>query len=149
MRRVSRDNYVRATALLAALATVGLWLPWVTKLPAGYTQGQPYYTMEWVAGLDAGFQAIDVPALIILVLLVVVVAILRSGQWSAALPLLAVGALSTWLTGNQLLGYRGVERYAAQPGLYLLVAASLGLFIVGVVAASDWFRRKFQSTTAG
>jgi len=65
----------------------------VQKLPAGYTDGQPYYTMEYVTGLDAGFGG-SYPLVILLLLAIVAVVLLaRHHNWRPDVALVGAGGL--------------------------------------------------------
>ncbi|WP_210408935.1 hypothetical protein [Halorhabdus rudnickae] len=134
--------YITGTIFAAVLSVVGVYLPWVQKQPVGYTDGQPYYTAEFVAGLEAGFDGGD-PFIILLVVAVVVVVILaRYRTWSPDIALIGVGAVTFLLFGNTFLDYWSVERYAVQPGLFLLVISGLIFIFVGAGAI---LKREFST----
>jgi len=123
--------HITATIVAAVLGVVGLYLPWVRKRPVGYADGQPYYTSEYVSGLEPGFRGID-PFIILLVVAVVgVVVLARHRTWRPDIALIGAGGLILFVFGNIFHNYWSVERYAVEPGLYLLLTSGLILVLVG------------------
>lgn len=123
--------YITATIVAAVLGVVGVYLPGVRKRPVGYTNGQPYYTSEYVTGLEAGIRGID-PFVIFLVGAVVVVVVLaRRRTRSGDIALVGAGGLLLFVFGNVFHDYWSVDRYAVGPGLYLLLASGLIFVLVG------------------
>lgn len=138
MGRPPSIKYTTATILTAILTVVGVWLPWVQKLPAGYIDGQPYYTSEWVPGLEAGFQGTDPFAVLLAVLAIVAVIAARKLNRPPDGVLVVAGAVLVWWSGTTLQYYWQVDRYAIEPGLYLCVISGVLLILLGVDAG---FRR--------
>lgn len=126
--------YVTATIVAAVIGVVGVWIPWVRKRPAGYRDGRPIYTAEYVSGLETGLRGID-PFVIVLVVAVVGVAVLaRYRTWRPDIALISAGCLLLVVSGNTLRNYWSVERYAVEPGLYLLLASGLLFVLIGAGA---------------
>lgn len=120
--------------LTAILAIVGVWLPWVQKRPVGYTDGQPYYTMEWVPGLEAGFQGTDPYAVLLAgIVIVAVVAAHRLNRPPDGV-LVIVGAVLVWWSGTTLRYYWRVDHLAIEPGLYLCILSGVLLIHLGIGA---------------
>lgn len=124
--------YVAATICAAVGAAIGVWLPWVRKRPVGYTDGQPFYTSEYVSGLETGLRGID-PFVILLVVAVVGATVLaRHRDWRPDLLLMGSGGLLLFVSGSLFRDYWSGERYAVEPGLYLLLASGFLLVLIGV-----------------
>lgn len=133
-RRVSDSSpqpFVAATAVAAVAGVVGVYLPWVRKLPAGYTDGTPYYTAEGVPGLTSGIGVLDVPILLLLAAVVVVVVASRGHDWLPKLVLVVGGVLVLLVSGLFLEDYWSGERYAVEPGLLFLSASGVLFVLVG------------------
>ncbi|WP_458207011.1 hypothetical protein [Haladaptatus sp. NG-SE-30] len=146
MRNEPSITYIGATIVAAMLAIAGVWLPWVRKRPVGYADGQPYYTSEFVSGLESGLRGID-PVVVLLVLGVVgVVVLARQRDWHPDVVLVAAGGLMVLVFGNIFRDYRTVERYAIEPGLYLLIASGFLLILLGAGAI---FKRRFTTFAEG
>ncbi|KAA9396677.1 hypothetical protein Har1130_18815 [Haloarcula sp. CBA1130] len=111
---------------------VGTLLPWVRKLPAGYTDGEPYYTDELVWGLNPGFELLDAlilaPALTAILALILV----EKREWITDLWLLTAATPTLWLGGQRYLRYQVGATYAIEPGLYLVLVGGLLLITLGV-----------------
>lgn len=105
--------------------------PWLRKLPSGFHDGQPYYTAEWVPGLEAGFQLVDVGVVVPALVAVVVVVLGSYRGWRPDSVLMLMSAMLVWVAGRSLLRNHGIERYAAEPGVYLALLAGLLLALVG------------------
>ncbi len=134
MGRPPSIKYTTATILTAILTIVGVWLPWVQKRPVGYTNGRPYYTSEWVLGLEAGFQGTDPFAVLLAVLVIVAVIAGRKLNRPPDGVLVVVGAVLVWWSGTTLQHYWQVDRYAIEPGLYLCILSGVLLVLLGVGA---------------
>ena len=145
MGRPPSIKYTTATILTAILTVVSVWLPWVQKLPAGYIDGQPYYTMEWVPGLEAGFQGTDPFAVLLAILVIVTVIAARKLKWPPDGVLVVVGTVLVWWSGTTLQSYSTVDRYAIEPGLYLCLVSGVLLILLGVGAG---FQRYLNSGLA-
>jgi hypothetical protein len=124
--------YVATTVVAAAMVVVGVWLPWVRKRPVGYFEGRPYYTGEWTTGLESGFGGTDVVAVLVVVAVVAITVLSRTSNWRPDVALVVAGGLLAWAAGTVLRDYWTTERYAVEPGLYVLVAGSLLLLVLGV-----------------
>lgn len=124
-------GYVVATITAAVLGVVGAWLPWVRKRPVGYTQGEPYYTAEYVSGLDAGLAGGDFLLVFVAVAVVGVVLWARHGNRRPDLVLVAAGGLVLVRYWRLFREYRGVDRYALRIGLYLVLVGGLLFLLVG------------------
>ena len=123
--------YITVTVIAAVLAVVGAYLPWVQKRPVRYIDGYPYYTAEYVLGLEPGIWGID-PFVIILVGVVVTVVVLaRYRTWRPESAVIGAGGLLLIGCGNFFYQYRSGERYVVEPGLYLLVISGLLFVLVG------------------
>jgi hypothetical protein len=126
--------YEIATIVAAVLAVAGVWLPWVRKLPVGYTDGQPYYTSEYVWGSEPGISGLD-PALMFLVVAVVTVFMLTPRRtWHLNIILVITGGLLLYVSGTFFYQYWSGEQYAVEPGLYLLLVSGLLFVLVGTRA---------------
>ena len=123
--------YITVTIIAAVLGVVGVYLPWVRKRPVGYTDGQPYYTSEYVTGLEAGIRGIDPFVIVPLVAVITVVVLARYRTWRPDTALVGAGGLLLVVFGNIFHNYWSVERYAVEPGLYLLLSSGLILVLVG------------------
>ncbi|GAA0211274.1 hypothetical protein [Halobaculum roseum] len=133
MKYRSEFAYLSATIGAAVLGVVGLLLPWVRKLPAGYTDGQAYYTSEGVWGLEFGMDGLD-PALLFLLLGVVgvvIVAGITSLSWQRDLALIGTGAVLLVVFTNRFLTYQSVVRYEVESGLFVLLVSGLLFVLVG------------------
>lgn len=118
-----------AVATLAVVA--GSALPWVRKAPAGYSDGEPYYTDELVWGLTAGFELSDalvvVPALSALAVYLAVAdrdRVVNGWGIVCALPVL-------WFAGRRFETYWTGETYAVEPGLGLVLVGGILLVLIG------------------
>jgi hypothetical protein len=132
MERRPAIAFVTATTVAAGSAMLGVWLPWVRKRPVGHHGGQPYFTAEWVAGLKPGLQGSD-PLVVLLVGAVVLLTVgSRYSPWHPDGVLVAAGALLIGVFGNVLHHYWTVDRYAVEPGLYLVIAGGFLLVLLGV-----------------
>lgn len=134
-KRVPMDRapsliHVFGTLVSAVLVIIGSWLPWVRKIPAGYVEGQPYYTDEWVRGLEPGFQALDY-ILVLLVFTAVAAPVLARYQGlSTSGIVISSGTLILLIAGGHLTNYLG--RYIIEPGLYLVLLSGIILVIIGL-----------------
>jgi hypothetical protein len=54
MEKRSTLAYITVTVIAAVLTVAGVYLPWVQKRPVRDIDGKPYYTAEYVLGLDPG-----------------------------------------------------------------------------------------------
>lgn len=119
------------TVVAGALAVVGMWLPWVRKLPTGYANGEPMYTLEPVPQSETGFQHLD-PVIVLLVGLVVAGAILLS-HWDRrpGSLLVTAGGLMLFGSGFFLQYYVRIDRYAVEPGVYLVIVSGLLFVLLG------------------
>ncbi len=124
-------TYVAATVVAAVLGAAGTWLPWVRKRPVGDVNGQQIYTAEYVPGLETGLRGFDPVVVSLLVAVVVVVALARYQHWRPDVALVGAGGLLLLAFGNVFHDYWSVERYAVDPGLYLLLASGLLFVLVG------------------
>lgn len=128
---LSSDAGVVVAVLMILIGTA---FPWVRKLPAGYTEGEPYYTDELVWGLNPGFEVADflivVPALSAIVVLITV----RNRDWVVDVWLLATAIPVLWLVGQVYNNYQTGAKYAVEPGLYLVIAGGVLFVLLG---ASD------------
>ncbi|MCT9096255.1 hypothetical protein [Haloarchaeobius sp. HME9146] len=131
MRRQPSLPYLVATALAGVLAVASAWLPWVRKLPVGYTDGQPYYTSEFVAGMETGFRGTDMVILGPVIVALVVVAISTVRRWRPDVVVVLAGAFVTFAGWTRLQEFTRVDRYAPAPGVYLALAAGLVLLATG------------------
>jgi hypothetical protein len=134
MKQTQSHRYVAATVVAGGLAIIGMWLPWVQKLPVGTIKGGgAAYTMEGVPELEAGFESFDLFVLVPILFMVVVgaVAVSRGRSWWTDTVLAVMGSALLWVAGNSYIGYYTTERYAAQPGVYLVLAAGLLLILIG------------------
>lgn len=137
--------YEIATIVAAVLAVAGTWFPWVRKRPVSYTDGQPYYTSEYVWGSEPGISGLD-PALISLVVAVVTIFILTPRRtWQLNIVLVSTGGLLLYVSGNLFYHYWSGERYAVEPGLYFLLVGGL---LFGFVGASAIFKRHIIHRTS-
>ncbi|ERH11758.1 MAG: hypothetical protein J07HB67_00769 [halophilic archaeon J07HB67] len=120
-----------ATLAAATTGVVGAWLPWSRKLPAGYVDGEPYYTASYTPGSLTGFDLFGggAAALTLLVTLLTVVG-LRRGRSPGPVP---VGGGGTLVVVSLVLGrqYRSTGRLAVDWGLPLVGAAGLLFVLVG------------------
>ena len=133
-----RDDTTTALATLVAATTgvVGAWLPWSRKLPAGYTDGVPYYTMEYTPGSVTGFDPFAaVAAAVVVVTAGLTVAALWRGR-SPTPP--ALGGGGVLIAAAVVLGreYRGGDRLAVDWGLPLVGAAGFLFVLVGLWCVS-------------
>lgn len=111
-----------------------MWLPRVRKRPAGYRDGRPIYTAEYVSGMETGLHGID-PFVVLLVVAVVGVAVLaRYRPWRPDIALVGAGGPLLLLFGNAFYDYWSVERYAVEPGLYLLLVSGFLFVLIGTGA---------------
>ncbi|EMA56388.1 hypothetical protein [Halococcus thailandensis] len=134
MNKNPSHQYVAATVIAVGLAIIGMMLPWVQKLPVRNIEGGgEAYTMEWIPGLEAGFETFDLFVLvpILFTLLAGGVAASRGRSWWTDGILSIMGGVILWVAGNSYIGYYTTERYAAQPGVYLVLAAGLLLILIG------------------
>jgi cation transport ATPase len=134
MKKTPPRRYVAAAVVAVGFAIVGMWLPWVQKLPVGTIEGGGVaYTMEGIPELEAGFESFDLFVLVPVLFTVVVgaVAASRGRSWWTDAVLAAMGSALLWVAGNSYIGYYTTERYAAQPGVYLVLVAGLLLFLIG------------------
>ena len=120
-----------ATIVAAALAVVGVWLPWVRKRPEGYRDGRAIYTAEYVSGMETGLRGLDLFVGLLVVAAVGVAVLARYRPWRPDLALVGAGGLVLWLSGTTFHDYWSVERYAVEPGLYLLLASGFLFVLVG------------------
>lgn len=142
VREESRYRYYLAGTLLAASGTVvGPWLPFFHKLPVDYVDGQPLYTDESTWGLDAWFRGIDL--LLVALALVAVASVLaaRRWRWPANAVLVAVGGFILFATGQKFADIYRTDRYAAEPGIYLVIVGSLLFVVLGLAGAGiGWYQ---------
>ncbi|WP_267643073.1 hypothetical protein [Haloarchaeobius amylolyticus] len=131
MRKSPSTSYLAATALAGVLAVASAWLPWVRKLPVGYTDGQPYYTSEFVAGMETGFRGTDMAILGPVAVALVVVVISRVRRWRPDVVVALAGAFVTLVGWTRFQTFAGVDRYAPEPGVYLALATGLLLLLTG------------------
>ncbi|WP_439025962.1 hypothetical protein [Haloarchaeobius sp. DT45] len=131
MRESPSRSYLAATALAGVLAVASAWLPWVRKLPVGDTDGQPYYTSEFVAGMETGFRGTDVAILGPVVVALIVVAISRVRRCRPDVVVALAGAFVTLTGWTRFQEFAGVERYAPEPGVSLALATGLLLLLTG------------------
>ena len=122
-------KYVTATIVAAVGAVVGVWLPWVRKRPVGYSDGLPLYTLEIVPGLETGLRGMDLLVILLVMAVVAVVVLARYRGWRPDSVLIGAGGLILLVFANLFRTYSAVERYAVEPGLYLLIASG-GLFVL-------------------
>lgn len=134
-----------ATLVAATTGVVGAWLPWSRKLPAGYTDGKPYYTMEYTPGSITGFDPLSAAAVIVTLLVAGLTAVaLRRGRSPAPVSLCGGGVL---IVASLLLGreYCSGDRIAVDWGLPVVGVAGLLFVAVGVWThlrpAPGWDRR--------
>lgn len=120
-----------ATVVAAVMGAVGVWIPWVRKQPVGYADGQPYYTSEYVPGLETGLRGIDLLVILLVVAVVVVVLLARDRRFRPDSALIGAGGALLVVFGNVCYQYWSVERYAVEPGLYLLLASGLLFVLAG------------------
>lgn len=121
----------------AALVVVGSWLPWIRKIPAGYTNGQPYYTAEWVLGLEAGFRTFDILLALVGLLAVVFTVVAEYHDRRLGALVGGAGLLVLLLAGNYVLASRG--RYIFEPGLYMI---GLGGALLAIIGCAMFVRRR-------
>jgi hypothetical protein len=124
-------SYVTATILAGALVVLGVYLPWVRKRPIGNSDGEPIYTTEAVLGQTTGFQGLDGLVVLIVVVAVAAVLVARGRRWRPDLPLVAAGVAILVLFGDRGWRYWSVDRYAIDPGLYLLFVGGALFVLVG------------------
>ena len=121
-----------ATFVAATTGVVGAWLPWSRKLPAGHTDGEPYYTMEYTPGSITGFDPLSAAAVVVALLVAGLTAVaLRRGRSPAPVSLCGGGVL---IVASLLLGreYWSGDRIAVDWGLPLVGVAGLLFVVVGV-----------------
>lgn len=121
-----------ATIVAAALTSVGYWLPWLRKLPIGYTDGVPVYTSEGVSGLEAGIDGLDFLLLALVAIAVLAVAVQRTRRVPENAISLVVGALIVFNATQRLSYIREIDRYAAEPGIWLALAGGVFFVVIGV-----------------
>jgi len=132
MERTPTIGFVTATTVAAGSAILGVWLPWVRKRPVGHHGDQPIFTAEWVAGLKPGLQGSDPLVVLFVGAVVLLTAGFRYSPWQPDAVLIAAGGLLLWVFGNVLHHYWTVDRYAVEPGLYLVVSSGFLLVLLGV-----------------
>jgi len=91
----------------------------------------PYYTAEYVTGLEAGLRGIDSLVVLLVVVIVAVVVLARYRTWRADIVLIGAGGLILFVFGNIFHSYWSVERYAVEPGLYFLLISGLLFVLIG------------------
>lgn len=117
--------------MVGVCAIVGAWLPWVRKTPVGTMNGEPYYTSEWVFGLQKGFHQLDVIILLPALAGVGIAVLSLYRDWPqevlliAALPILI-------MAGERYLFYTSSSRYIVAPGLYLCLGSGVLLLFLGL-----------------
>lgn len=138
----SQYRYYLAGTLLAALGTVvGLWLPFLHKLPVDFEDGRPLYTDEWTWGLNAGFNGTDLLLVVLALVAVASVLAARRWRWPANGVLVAVGGFTLFVAGQQLAEIYRIERYVAVPGIYLVIVGGLLFVVLGLVGVGIvWYR---------
>lgn len=137
-------TYIRVTLVAVVLAVVGLWLPWVRKLPVRSADGQAIYTSEDVAGLEPGIHGFDNILAVIIVAVLAVVVLARRRDRHPDLVLILVGGSMLWLFGSVLREYWRVDRYVVESGLYFLVASGLLFVLLG---AGTLIKRRVTTIT--
>lgn len=130
MDRVPSPVYIFGPLLSAVLVTIGSWLPWIRKIPVGFDEGQPYYTDEWIWGLEPGFQTLDYILILLGLIAVAAPLIARYRGWSASGIVIGSGLLILTIAGGQLTSYLG--QYIIEPGFYLVVVSGVLLVLIGL-----------------
>ncbi|SNZ16321.1 hypothetical protein SAMN06269185_2761 [Natronoarchaeum philippinense] len=143
MGRKPSIAYLFASAVGAMLAVVGAWLPWVRKQPVGTTDGQLYYTSEWVSGLETGFQGFDVLGVLLAISIVLAVFVARRKNWRPDGILIGAGGLLFLWGGATFNSYRTVDRYVIETGLYLVLVSGCLFVLLGVGTV---LKRRFTAT---
>jgi len=130
MSREPSLSYVGAAFTASILAVVGVWLPWVRKIPGP----DGAVTMEYVPGLWTGIESAGYDKLILLLIAVVmsITLLARYRQWRPDPALIAVGGFILFIAGGALDSYLG--GYYIQPGLFILFLSGLLLTLLGVSA---------------
>lgn len=127
----STPAYLTATFVAAVWGIVGVWLPSVRKLPVGYVDGQPYYTMEYVWGMNTGLAGHDRYVILLAVTVVALVVLGQYRGWRPNLSLIGAGTLLGLFYGIKFNTYWAIDRYAIDLGLYLLLASGVLFALVG------------------
>jgi len=124
-------RYVAATVGAAVAAVVGAWLPWIHKR-GRMMDGELVVTGEGVYGEAAGIGVLDWVVVLAAVVVVGAVLVGRIRDWRpdpvlivAPLPILALAGLYLWY-------YSRVDRYIADPGIYLTLAGGILLVVIGI-----------------
>ena len=132
MSRSPSWTYVAITALAAALAVGGAWLPRLRKLPAGYMYGQPVYTAEGRPGLQTGFAWLDWYLIALVLGVVVVAAVSRYTPYRPTGLAAVAGGILVVVAGGLWHSYVGNDNYALGRGAYLLFASGALLVLLDV-----------------
>ena len=118
--------------LVAVLVTLGgIVLPWVRKRPAGYTDGEPFYTDEWVWGLSPGVETLDLLLIAPAVSIVLVLVLLQNRALVRDAWVLVASVPILWYVGRAYSKYQRGSTYAVEPGLYLLLLGGGLLVLLG------------------